>query len=68
MASAVLGAIAAPLSGSAARLSRSSCRPVFFAFRALCLNQIDGQTGDTVGALQQLAEIAILLVASVSIP
>jgi adenosylcobinamide-GDP ribazoletransferase len=40
---------------------------VFFAFRALCLNQIGGQTGDTVGALQQLGEIAILLVASVSL-
>ncbi|TIT09671.1 MAG: adenosylcobinamide-GDP ribazoletransferase, partial [Mesorhizobium sp.] len=31
------------------------------------LNQIGGQTGDTVGALQQLGEIAILLVASVSL-
>ncbi|TIO34463.1 adenosylcobinamide-GDP ribazoletransferase, partial [Mesorhizobium sp.] len=41
---------------------------VFIAFRALCLNQIGGQTGDTVGALQQFGEIAILLVASVSIP
>ncbi|TGQ39799.1 MULTISPECIES: adenosylcobinamide-GDP ribazoletransferase [unclassified Mesorhizobium] len=40
---------------------------LFFAFRTLCLNQIGGQTGDTVGALQQLGEIAILLVASVSL-
>jgi adenosylcobinamide-GDP ribazoletransferase len=40
---------------------------LFIAFRALCLNQIGGQTGDTVGALQQLGEIAILLVASVSL-
>ncbi|RUV68351.1 MAG: adenosylcobinamide-GDP ribazoletransferase [Mesorhizobium sp.] len=40
---------------------------LFAAFRALCLNQIGGQTGDTVGALQQLGEIAILLVASVSL-
>ena len=38
---------------------------LFFAFRALCLNQIGGQTGDTIGALQQLGEIAVLLVASV---
>jgi adenosylcobinamide-GDP ribazoletransferase len=40
---------------------------LFAAFHALCLNQIEGQTGDTVGALQQLGEIAILLVASVSL-
>ncbi|MEO5757174.1 MAG: adenosylcobinamide-GDP ribazoletransferase [Mesorhizobium sp.] len=40
---------------------------VFVGFRALCLNQIDGQTGDTIGALQQLAEITVLLVASVAL-
>lgn len=40
---------------------------LFTAFRALCLNQIGGQTGDTAGALQQLGEISILLVASVSL-
>ncbi|MER8441243.1 adenosylcobinamide-GDP ribazoletransferase [Mesorhizobium sp. M1312] len=40
---------------------------VFAAFRMLCLSQIGGQTGDTVGALQQFGEIAILLVASVSL-
>ncbi|TPI84232.1 adenosylcobinamide-GDP ribazoletransferase [Mesorhizobium sp. B2-8-9] len=38
---------------------------VFMAFRALCLSQIGGQTGDTIGALQQLGEIAVLLVASI---
>ncbi|MGX5802467.1 adenosylcobinamide-GDP ribazoletransferase [Bradyrhizobium sp. Arg314] len=38
---------------------------LFTAFRALCLSQIGGQTGDTIGALQQLGEIAVLLVASV---
>ncbi|RUX14956.1 adenosylcobinamide-GDP ribazoletransferase [Mesorhizobium sp. M2A.F.Ca.ET.042.01.1.1] len=38
---------------------------VFAGFRALCLAQIGGQTGDTIGALQQLGEIAVLLVASV---
>ncbi|MCX7304124.1 MAG: adenosylcobinamide-GDP ribazoletransferase [Hyphomicrobiales bacterium] len=37
---------------------------VFFAFRALCLRQIGGQTGDTLGALQQVGEIAVLVVAS----
>ncbi|RUT96860.1 adenosylcobinamide-GDP ribazoletransferase, partial [Mesorhizobium sp. M7A.T.Ca.TU.009.02.1.1] len=40
---------------------------LFAAFRALCLNQIDGQTGDTIGALQQASEIAVLLVASVAL-
>ncbi|CDX12936.1 cobalamin 5'-phosphate synthase [Mesorhizobium sp. ORS 3324] len=39
----------------------------FTAFRTLCLNQIGGQTGDTIGALQQLGEIAVLLAASVSL-
>ncbi|MGX8013286.1 adenosylcobinamide-GDP ribazoletransferase [Mesorhizobium sp. ORM8.1] len=38
---------------------------LFAAFRALCLSQIGGQTGDTIGALQQLGEIAVLLIASV---
>lgn len=38
---------------------------VFFGFRALCQRQIGGQTGDAIGALQQVAEISILLVASV---
>ena len=37
---------------------------VFFGFRALCLRQIGGQTGDTLGALQQVGEIAVLLVAA----
>ena len=37
---------------------------VFFGFRALCLRQIGGQTGDTLGALQQAGEIAVLLVAA----
>lgn len=37
---------------------------VFILFRSLCLRQIGGQTGDTVGALQQLGEMTILLTAS----
>lgn len=40
---------------------------VFFAFRALCLRQIGGQTGDTLGALQQLGEIAVLIVAAAAL-
>ncbi|WP_192245445.1 adenosylcobinamide-GDP ribazoletransferase [Mesorhizobium silamurunense] len=38
---------------------------LFAAFRSLCLSQIGGQTGDTIGALQQLCETAVLLTASV---
>jgi len=68
MAGAVLGAIPLLLLGlGGAVFALILLGLLFFAFRALCLNQIDGQTGDTVGALQQLAEIAILLVASVSL-
>ncbi|RLP24219.1 adenosylcobinamide-GDP ribazoletransferase [Mesorhizobium sp. YM1C-6-2] len=37
---------------------------VFYGFRALCLRQIGGQTGDTLGALQQAGEIAVLVVAA----
>ena len=36
----------------------------FFAFRILCLTKIGGQTGDTVGAMQQIGEIAVLVVAA----
>jgi len=37
---------------------------VVIAFRTLCLRQIGGLNGDTLGAAQQLAEITILVVAS----
>lgn len=37
---------------------------VTIAFRQLCMRQIGGITGDTLGAAQQLAEIAILLAAA----
>jgi adenosylcobinamide-GDP ribazoletransferase len=37
---------------------------LFVLFRALCRRQIGGYTGDTLGALQQAAEVAILLCAS----
>ena len=36
----------------------------FFAFRLLCQQQIGGQTGDTIGAMQQIGEITVLLVAA----
>lgn len=40
---------------------------IFHAFRKLCLRQIGGHTGDAAGALQQLCEIAVLIVASVAL-
>jgi adenosylcobinamide-GDP ribazoletransferase len=36
----------------------------FVGFRALCLRQIGGQTGDTIGAMQQIGEVTVLIVAS----
>lgn len=68
IAGAVLGAVPLLLLGpGGAVVAVILLGLLFAAFRALCLNQIDGQTGDTVGALQQLGEITILLVASVSL-
>ncbi len=65
---AALGAVALLLLGpDAAVFALVLLAVLFLAFRALCLRRIGGQTGDTAGALQQLAEIAILLVASVSL-
>ncbi|MFI0846476.1 adenosylcobinamide-GDP ribazoletransferase [Mesorhizobium sp. IMUNJ 23232] len=49
---------------SAALVAAVLLAAAFLAFRALCLNKIGGQTGDTAGALQQIAEILILLVTS----
>lgn len=40
---------------------------VFFGMRTLCLRQIGGQTGDTLGALQQASEIAVLLAAAATL-
>ena len=48
---------------SAALMAAAALAAAFFLFRALCLKKIGGQTGDTAGALQQIAEILILLVA-----
>lgn len=68
IAGAVLGAIPLLLLGPGGAIVAIVLLGLLFAaFRALCLNQIDGQTGDTIGALQQLGEIAVLLVASVSL-
>jgi adenosylcobinamide-GDP ribazoletransferase len=37
---------------------------LFSGLRAICMRQIGGQTGDTLGALQQVAEIGVLVVAA----
>lgn len=64
----LLGAAALLLLGATGFLAAILLLAVIFAgFRLLCLKQIGGQTGDTAGALQQFAEIAILLLASVSL-
>jgi adenosylcobinamide-GDP ribazoletransferase len=65
-AAAALGALALLALGLSGAVAAALCLGlVFFLFRALCINQIGGQTGDTAGALQQAGEIAVLLVASV---
>jgi adenosylcobinamide-GDP ribazoletransferase len=41
---------------------------VFVWFGGLCRRQIGGQTGDTLGALQQAAETALLILAATMAP
>ena len=53
-----------PLGIGAATLTALLLAAAFFLMRAMCLKKIGGQTGDTLGALQQVAEIAVLLAAS----
>lgn len=66
-AGAILGAAALLVLGSGGAVVSAILLLtfLFFAFRSLCLRQIGGHTGDTVGALQQFGEITVLLVASV---
>lgn len=62
---AMLGAVALLLLGpGGAVIALVLLGALFFGFRHLCKKQVGGQTGDTIGALQQLCEITILLVAS----
>ena len=68
IAGAVLGSIPLLLLGPGGAIAALVLLGLLFAaFHALCLNQIGGQTGDTVGALQQVSEIAVLLVATVAL-
>jgi adenosylcobinamide-GDP ribazoletransferase len=65
LSAAALGALALLALGLSGAIATALCLGlVFFLFRSLCLSQIDGQTGDTTGALQQAGEITVLLVAS----
>ncbi len=65
VAGAVLGAVALLTLGIPGALATAIILGLwFFAFQKLCHAQIGGQTGDTIGALQQGAEIIVLLAAS----
>jgi adenosylcobinamide-GDP ribazoletransferase len=65
LAAAALGTVALLFLGLSGAVVAALCLGVvFFLLRALCFSQIGGQTGDTTGALQQAAEITVLLVAS----
>lgn len=67
LAGVVIGAASLLLLGAGGAISAAILlAAIFLGLRALCLRQIGGHTGDTIGALQQLAEIAVLLVASVT--
>jgi adenosylcobinamide-GDP ribazoletransferase len=48
---------------SGAVLAAIALAILFFAVRRLCQRQIGGQTGDVLGALEQLSEITVLLIA-----
>ena len=68
IAGLVLGTFSLVAIGPLAALIALACLAVVFvAFWSLCLREIGGHTGDTVGALQQLCEIAVLLVASAAL-
>lgn len=65
LAGAALGAVGLLLLGLIGLLTGIlALALVLFAFRQLCLRQIGGQTGDTIGAMQQVAEITILVTAA----
>jgi adenosylcobinamide-GDP ribazoletransferase len=67
LAGAIIGAASLLLLGAGGAISAAILlAAIFLGLRALCLRQVGGHTGDTIGALQQLAEIAVLLVASVT--
>jgi adenosylcobinamide-GDP ribazoletransferase len=65
---AALGALVLlPLGSSGLVAAAILLAIILVAFGTVCRRQIGGQTGDTAGALQQLAEITVLLVASATL-
>ncbi|MGB3390146.1 MAG: adenosylcobinamide-GDP ribazoletransferase, partial [Pseudaminobacter sp.] len=66
IAGAALGVLALLMLGLPGALLAALLLGLWFVlFQKLCLAQIGGHTGDTIGALQQGGEILVLLVASV---
>jgi adenosylcobinamide-GDP ribazoletransferase len=68
LAAAVAAAIAVPFTGASLAgmviLAAAACGALALVARA----RIGGQTGDILGAAQQLAETAVLAVAAASLP
>jgi len=66
IAAVIIGIVALGIGlGPAAGIFAITLMAAAFAFLAwLCLRQIGGQTGDVLGALEQMGEIAILFVAA----
>jgi adenosylcobinamide-GDP ribazoletransferase len=65
----LLGAASLAMLGPSAAIAAAGVLlVVLLVFARLCLRQIGGQTGDTLGAAQQIAEIAVLATASVFLP
>jgi adenosylcobinamide-GDP ribazoletransferase len=65
LAAAGLGVLALLLLGPAAAVAAIICLALLFlAMKWLTENQIGGQTGDVLGALQQAGEIVVLFVAA----
>ena len=69
VAAAIIGVLALVLSlGPAVGLVAVVLIAAEFALLAwLCMRQIGGQTGDVVGALEQIGEMTILLVAAATV-
>jgi adenosylcobinamide-GDP ribazoletransferase len=64
IAAAVIGGAALLFLGvSGAVLAAVALAILLFASRRLCQRQIGGQTGDVLGAVEQLSEITVLLIA-----
>ena len=65
LAAATLGLVALLAIGPQALLAAAVLLILALVWwRAVCLRQIGGQTGDTIGALQQIGEAIVLLTAS----